>query len=455
MSNENITIPFLGNKELRKRKRKYTFLSMSIAVIALLLIAVVTISSAYVFSNFNSEAFFQPPPLQLINSNTSGVATTIGINNTWANVTVKASTNYEEITRNGGFDSGPNEWLYGTVIYNGSAITGAYWNQTYSFASGASGIVLLYMRLYSSSGTIFNYVNGSIYLVQNITIPNTTISSVTLNVTYYFEYQRNRAILSSYYIFAELLYPNGSVAWNDEQLLNAGLAGSWNNATFTIPSTDVTPGETYTLLVGARVDGYTINLLWWVGNLTVYQLFDSVRLYVRSLYPSFSGSILDLNVTNGAYNTLLEVSKLTVLGGTNVNLSIFVANLSGGSSTPITVSGGTLTSSTTSSVRFTVPPSGYTSGYVYLSAAIYPTSVVNIPLKIVYGIDGVTVTYHINVTIVDPSSHDASPNSSSAWYGHFRKHVSEPDLLKELKRLESLLLSRTLHGLVPLQRWRG
>ena len=393
----------------------------------------------------------QAPPLILVNPGTQGVNVTLGANNTWANITVKATTEYQEITRNGGFDTSPNGWLYGYTVYSGNATVAATWNQTYYFAPGASGVVLLYMRLYNPSN-IIGYVNGSIYLVQNVTIPNTPLSSVTLNITYYSTYTTSFSTLSSYYLFAELLCMNGTIAWSGLQSITTG---SWNNASFTIPTTSITPGETYTLLVGARVSGSTLNILTIIGNLTIYQLFDSVRLYVEPLYPSFSGSVLDLNVTNGNYSSSLKAANLTVLGGTNVNISVFLANLSGGVTTSIVVSSGLLTSNATSEVQLTVPPLGYTSGYIHLSASIYPSSVVNMPLKIRYSVSGVTVTYQVNITIIDPPSKDIAV-SSTHNISHQCTHVrlGRDRSVKGFKHLDKLLPS-ILENSIPLQRWRG
>ncbi len=412
---------------------------------------VIVNAGTYVIYDSKIVAEPQAPPLILVNPETQGVNVTLGANDTWANITVKATTGYQEITKNGGFDTSPNGWLYGYTLYSGNATVAAEWNQTYYFAPGASGVVLLYMRLYNPSG-IISYVNGSIYLVQNVTIPNTPLSSVILNITYYSNYTTSFSILGSYYLFAELLYANGSVAWSGLQSVTTG---SWNNASFTIPTTSVTPGETYTLLVGARVSGRTLNILTIVGNLTIYQLFDSVRLYVEPLYPSFSGPILDVNVTNGNYSGSLEVINLTVLGGTNVNVSVFLANLSGGVTTPIVVSSGLLSSNATSEVQLTVPPPGYTSGYIHLSASIYSSSVVNIPLRIRYGVGGVTVTYWVNVTIIDPPSKNITASSThSVPHQHTQARLGKDGSMKEFKHLDKLL-PNILKNSIPLQRWRG
>ena len=406
---------------------------------------VIVNAGTYVIYDSKIVAEPQAPPLILVNPETQGVNVTLGANDTWANITVKATTGYQEITRNGGFDTSPNGWLYGYTVYFGNATVAAGWNQTYYFAPGASGVVLLYMDLYSSS--FLGILGGSIYLVQNVTIPNTSLNSVILNVTYYSNYTISGtfSILSYYYLFAELLYANGTVAWSGLQSITTG---SWNNASFAIPTTSVTPGETYILLVGARALGLA-------SNLTIYQLFDSVRFYVEPLYPSFSGPILDVNVTNGNYSGSLEAINLTVLGGTNVNVSVFLANLSGGVTTPIVVSSGLLTSNATSEVQLTVPPPGYTSGYIHLSASIYSSSVVNIPLRIRYGVGGVTVTYWVNITIIDPPSKNITASSThSVPHQHTQARLGRDRSVEEFKHLDKLL-PNILKNSIPLQRWRG
>lgn len=440
------------------RKKSKLFLrnawvKLAFASLVVLLSVLIVVVNAGVYVIYDSKIVAKPqaPPLILVDPEAQGVNVTLGANDTWANITVKATTEYQEITRNGGFDTSPNGWLYGYTVYSGNATVAAAWNQTYYFAPGASGVVLLYMKLYNPS-SIIGYVNGSIYLVQNVTIPNTPLSSVTLNITYYSAYTTSFSTLRSYYLFAELLYTNGTIAWSSLQSVTTG---SWNNASFVIPTANVKPGETYTLLVGARVSGRTLNILTIVGNLTIYQLFDSVRLYVEPLYPSFSGSILDVNVTNGNYGGSLGVANLTLLGGTNVNVSVFLANLSGGVTTPIVVSSGLLTSSATSEVQLTVPPLGYTSGYIHLSASIYSSSVVNIPLRIRYGVGGVTVTYQVNITIIDPPSKNvtvSSTNNVPHQYAH--THLGRDKSMKGFKHLDKLL-PNILENSIPLQRWRG
>ena len=141
---------------------------------------------------------------------------------------------------------------------------------------GASGIMVLNLDLYNPSG-IVSYVNGSIYLIQNVTFPSTPLS-VTLNITYYSAYASSFTTLRSYYLFAELLYANRSVAWSG---LQSVATGSWSNATFMIPTTSITPGETYTLIVGAGVSGYVYNTLGLQGSINSTLYLDCVHLYVE------------------------------------------------------------------------------------------------------------------------------------------------------------------------------
>jgi len=119
------------------------------------------------------------------------------------------------------------------------------------------------------------------------------------------------------------------------------------------------------------------------------------------------------------------------------------------------VSSGLLTSNATSEVQLTVPPLGYTSGYIHLSASIYPSSVVNMPLKIRYSVSGVTVTYQVNITIIDPPSKDIAV-SSTHNISHQCTHVrlGRDRSVKGFKHLDKLLPS-ILENSIPLQRWRG
>jgi len=424
-------------------------------IAALLLIMSTTVDSAtFVIYDAHSTAYPQPPPLVLLDPQSPNVNVVLGPNNTWANVTVKATTAYTEITKNGGFDTSPNGWLYGYAVYSGNSVIAAYWNQTYSYlAPGATGVVLLYMRLYGTG--FFNRVNSSVYLVQNVTMPNTPLGSIELNVTYFSNYTTaSIASLTSYSVFAELIASNGSVVWGGSITVTTTL-NSWNNATFTIPTTSVVPGETYTLLVGANAYGVTINLPWssYISNITVLQFFDSIRLYVKPLYPAFSGAILAINVTSGTYDVGVSVESLNVVGAGSSNVTLYVANLSGGVSSPINVTSNTLVSGSTSSVIMTVPPPGYSSGLVHLSTAIYSTNIVNILLKLRYSVGGVTVTYPVNLTIIDPPAKQASPPHSARSHQHgTTEHVNRDEGL-----IVRLLLSGKMQklGLIRLQRWRG
>jgi|GEM_PF-2372759 len=453
-------VKFFSTKRLHLLSSAMVLKVVLVAVAVALIITSIAINAGvFIVYNAGFDAEPQPPPLTFTNPSTPGTALTLGPNETWANVTVKATTSYVEVTRNGGFDTSPNGWLYGYTVYSGYALATALWNQTYL---GASGAVLLYLRLYNPS-SILSYVNGSIYLVQNVTIPATALSSAVLNVTYNPNYNTSYASLTSYYLYAELLSPNGTLVWSGSQPVSPSSIGVWSNASFSIPVTSLTPGATYTLIVGVNVAGRVINFPFFgiVGNVTIYQYFDSVRLYVKPSYPAFSGTVLDLNVSSGSYVTQLSIDALRITGSTNVNLTLFLANYSGGASSPAVVTEGAVTSRSTSSIYLTTPPAGYTSGYLRLSASINSSSVVNAVLKLTYGTGGVAVTYFINLTVIDPpGSHGVTRanhcNACKATRGVEGGAVTAR-VLERVDRIVAKYVMRGLlpKGLVPLLRWRG
>jgi len=372
------------------------------------------------------------PPLYFLRATAPRTSVVLSPNATRADVVIKATRGYSELTSNGGFDAGPDDWFIGW----GGNLTdvGGYW---FSSILGRSGVVLLNGTLYSSRGRV-RIVYGEIFVLQNITVPNTLISAAVLNITYYFTAIENSWVLfSSYYAYVALAEPGGSIVWSDTLTLTEN---AWVNASFPIPTSALTPGGTYTLIVGVYAEAALLNLGLLRGTATLYYLLDSARLYVLPEYPSYANDFLKANVTSGNYLVSLSVDSIQSLG--SVNATIALANLTGSTSSPIVVINSALLNSETSSIRVTTPPPGYLPLSIHASTSMLPGSKLNLILTLQYGTGGVTVKYRINLTIVDPEP--------GKQFGKPRKPIQrvlepiDPCLIK---------LAVTTHKAIPLQRW--
>ncbi len=356
----------------------------------------------------------------------------MGPNATYANVVIKAVRDYSELTFNGGFDAGPDDWFLGW----GGNLTdvGGYW---FSSILGRSGVVLLNGTLYSSRRGM-RTVYGEVFILQNITVPNTPISSAVLNITYYFTATESGwVLLSSYYAYVALAEPGGSVVWSDTLTL---AENAWVNASFPIPTSALTPGETYTLMVGVYAEATLFNFGLLRSTVTLYYLLDSARFYVLPEYPSYANDFLKANVTSGNYLVSLSVDSIQSSG--SVNATITLTNLTGSTSSPIVVVNSALLNSETSSIRVTTPPPGYLPLSIHASTSMLPGSRLNLILTLQYGTGGVTVKYRINLTITDPE-----PGKRFSKLRRPTQRVLEsidPKLIK---------LAVTTHEALPLQRW--
>ncbi len=262
------------------------------------------------------------------------------------------------------------------------------------YALGAYGVI----KLNGSITGSYTLVSDSEFIGQSVVIPNTSINNVEVNVTYYLNTTSSGAYATTY-LYAYLLDTSGNVVWSGyvSPILNA-----WENVTFTVPVTDVTPGDTYTILVGVSV--YVLLLPSFFSSSAYYNIslyLDAVRMYVNVTYPTFAGYVLLTNVSVGSYLAGLEAVGLTASGV--VNASVSLMNLSGVSTTSISIVDSSLRTSSTSTVNLSVPPPGYTSGRVWVSATLTSGSSATIKLMLTYSVGGVTVKYPIVLNVTDPS----------------------------------------------------
>ena len=385
----------VGGRKLRSnpflRARPWGERPLRIAALLTLTIAALSIpaavlSSTFVMYNASLVSRPVPPPVTLSSTSNPNEVAVVGPNETSASVTLKATAGWKEITRNGGFLQGPDGWL----LYPGTYLTGGYW---FPYALGAYGVI----KLNGSISGSYTLVSDSEFIGQSVVIPNTSINDIEVNVTYYFNTTSSGAYATTY-LYAYLLDTSGNTVWSDYV---TPVSGAWDNVTFTVPTTDVTPGDTYTLLVGVEV--YVLLIPPLLASTAYYNVslyFDAVRMYVNVTYPTFAGYVLLTNVSVGSYLAGLKAVGLTASG--LVNASVSLMNLSGVSTTSISVVNSELQTSSTSTVNITVPPPGYTSGRVWVSATLTSGSSATLKLMLVYSVGGVTVEYPITLNITDP-----------------------------------------------------
>lgn len=317
-----------------------------------------------------------PPPLVLLDPNTTDVIVSLGANRTSSNVTVKAFSGLREITYNGDFDTGPDGWFF----LPGTYLTNVAWLPSFL---GASGVIEI-------SGTLPSFTYDSAYILSSVSIPNTSISGLFLNVTYYV-----RRVWGVFHRLVVVLYDldTSSVVWSSTTL---PVTGGWDVASFTIPASSVVPGKMYYILAGF----YAFNPIpFFPVNLSYY--FDSVHLYVNLTNPSFGGVVLAGNLTHTQeFNAWLRLDDLTVTG--NVNASIVLINLTGYASSPIEVSNNVVLSNETSPIEVAPSPPGYVSFRVILQISMEAGSSVNMTLSLIYSLGGVTATYPVRINVTDP-----------------------------------------------------
>ncbi|RLE99043.1 MAG: hypothetical protein DRJ57_02930 [Thermoprotei archaeon] len=304
----------------------------------------------------------------------------LGPNATSAQVTIKATIEASELTYNSGFESGPDGWYFSP----GSYLTNAAWLASYL---GRTGVVDIY-------GTIPGFSSDYAGMVQLVTVPNTTLSSLTLTVTYYIEYARSVVNL-----VVGLYDPStSSWAWTSS---SRAVSGSWTTEQFTIPVNSVVPGASYYVYAGV----FIFNLNIFRSQLYHFYL-DEVRLVAVPQYPSFTGTALLGNVT-GRFEASLKLYSLTASPGSNVTL--WLVNHTLYSSTPIRVVSGAATSSETSWIGVDVAPPGYAPLKLQVDASLPNGGSAHLELRLRYRRPGVTVTYPVTLDVVDPRHRPRRP----------------------------------------------
>ena len=355
---------------------KSKYVVFFLVLIIVLALGVVNTSS-FVFYPIHISPLFISPPVYFQDPNESGVSVSLGANRTSAIITVNATTSTQELTINGGFETGPDYWYF----VSGTYLTSAYW---YDSFLGRTGVIEI-------TGSIPAGQSDNAGIVQEVTFPSTELSSIELYIGYFFGvYFRTTC-----YVLAGLYDPEvGDWAWFG---YTACSVGSWSEAYFSIPLTAVEQGKSYYVYAGV----YIYNGFFLAQTYSYYM--DYVHLYVQTANPSFSGVTLNIQDVAGSYTGKLVLTSYSFTG--SVNASIWLKNFYGIDSSRIEIVNSNVVSSSTSEISFDVPPSGYVSLKIMLETVMEPSSSANLSLKFIYRRgDGVKVTYPLQLSIIDPGT---------------------------------------------------
>lgn len=287
-----------------------------------------------------------------------------------------------QIVNNPDFFTGPDNWLCASTTPNLSC----YWIPSDVGASG--GVAEIYGYL-SNTGSFSIY---GAYMVTNVTFPDTTISSISLQVTS--GYWSEAGI--TFYV-AGLYDPStNNTVWS--RTLNP-TAYTYTTQYLSVPTSSITPGKTYELYVGLSV-----LLLWFSGGGTVDYRIDSVYLYVTTSDYVFSGAAIDINNTDvNTYYAHLTLDSSSLDPSLNANISL--TSMYGYSSTPIVIVNGSVVQDETSEISLYASQEGYTSGYVNVNAKKSNNTNSTIQLSFTYctgpNETGVCVSYPLKL-VLDP-----------------------------------------------------
>ena len=243
-------------------------------------------------------------------------------------------------------------------------------------------------------GTIPGFSNDSAGILQLATVPNATLSSLTLTVTYHMLY----GPFSVVYVIAGL-YDLSAGSWAWVTYVRA-TRGGWRTENFAVPVANVTPGRSYYVYAGVIIQ----NRFRFSRRYHFY--LDEVRLVAVPQYPSFTGTALLGNVT-GRFEASLKLYSLTASPGSNVTL--WLVNHTLYSSTPIRVVSGAAASGETSWIGVDVAPPGYAPLKLQVDASLPSGGSAHLELRLRYRRPGVTVTYMVTLDVVDPRHRPRHP----------------------------------------------
>ncbi len=351
------------------------FITSFLALIILISNVFAGITVIYPLDSTTSE---YSPPIILTKTQTN---TTLGANQTSANITFYVTNNTYSAAPPGGFEDGWGGWY---AITNDPAQYGVYWvNDTP--ANGFIEVLGVGVDQTSYAG-----------IFANLTFPSTSIIGITLSLDYNFSWSTTGFVIAFPWIrVLAYNYTSGTTTTIYSALLS-------NPTPWTSISQAVawrpTPGDRFAIIVVLYI--YYVFALF--GGINYAELcLDNVSLtvtttnYVLRLVPAVG--VLD---QGGVYNVSLAANA--IVGTGEVNASIQLRN-GAYISTPIEITNSTIITGSTTSILFNSSAPLIDNGTILLTASLSPNTTVSILLSLTYRSNGIYVIYHrINITLISP-----------------------------------------------------
>lgn len=388
-----------------------------------LLAATLIQASVYVYYPFSSRISAVAPPIIYVDPESANTQVSLGPNATSAAVVAKAQAGTLEISYNSGFDNNPNGWYFAPGTYLSSAV----W-----LASASDGYTTEYgvIEVY---GYLPRFTSDTAFILQYVTIPNASLSSLTATVTLFATYSGSGFGLLRFQV--GLYDPDTSTTvWTST---TTTAPSTWSTYSYAIPASSVTPGKTYMFYISVNAF-----VLGFFGGGYAYFYIDMLQLNATLLNPYYTNVYLLANVTDGrTYESRLVLKSIDYTGAPNITIKL--VNESNFESTPIVVSQGSVVSSSTSWIETPPTVAGYTSLRFHLDASIDAGTYANMTLLYQYRLgNGVIVTYPLQLNVTDPP-----PGNISMPVPPPGRHMPCP------ARLLAERLRR--HKIVPIRMARG
>ena len=343
---------------------------------------IIVYSASFTYYSSATSLIPQAPPVVLMPSNNEGITTSLGSNSTSANVTIMCSSEVQ-VVHNPEFFSNPNYWFKHPGTY-----LDAHWLPEDIQYQSSGGII-------DFTGSLPGFTTDTVYIWQNISFPESSITNAVLSVTY--RVAQNSAYFG--YLVVELYNASsGSIAWYGTQNINGFRVMPYQTYSWTI-NNEITPGANLVLIVGIYVES--------IFQSTVDFRIDSVYLKVTTSGYTYSNIALLINdTTNHNYYARLALVPQDSELASDLSLNISLIGVYGSSTTPITIVNGALLSDATSALNLSEVPEGYTSAYVRVSASKSTLSNSTLALELIYTTSdegGAVIVYPLYL-IVDPQS---------------------------------------------------
>ncbi len=364
-----------------------------------LLAANIAASTVFVYYTASASLVPQRPEVILAEPNSPNVSVTLGPALASASVVVYTS-NFAQLVYNPDFFSSPDGWYCAP-----SASLTCYWLPG---DQGASGGVI---SIESNTSIVFD---ESAFILQEVTVPNTNIVRVIVNVT-----------LRGDWAFSPtppMVYEVG--LWDPQSSAWAWLVYDFPSTQYTSYTWDITPylepGRRYILAIGMYV----------VAGVWPALYVDSAYLSIETSSYVFSQPILAANVTSDrVLYARLKLEALSV--NPSLNASIWLVNSTAHESSRITIRNGFPTSWETSWIAVSPPIAGYYAALIQANASKASPTNSSVSLVLEYctlpqGM-GACVSYPVTL-IIDPRTalphHSGSqePPGIQAWRGGTTRH---------------------------------